>query len=229
MILIVIFILCISSIKAQNQIEFIGCKVEIYKHPMKTSNNKYAAYFENSETNDIGALTLNVGTKTLSLKFANNNGANFKFDKMKSSLTQKDAMYGKVFSTVYTGKCIENNEDCEFIIQKTDNLGCILTLRFYKLIDKDYGLNTWKQIIIFGSHGKCFDDKPKISNATEEATNKNAPVFSIPIKNDGEIKDKNLTKINFSTNLMQFTSKDQHPKLITDKQWKISITEISTI
>ena len=52
--------LLFTSAIAQNQIQFVGCQMADYAHPVQTSNGKYVGYFENSQTYDQGRIISQV-------------------------------------------------------------------------------------------------------------------------------------------------------------------------
>ena len=57
--------------------------------------------------------------------------------------------FGNVVKVTYKGKWTDDNGDCELVIATTENSECVFILRSMKIIDDDYGINTWKKVFRF--------------------------------------------------------------------------------
>lgn len=128
-----------------------------YQQPVMVSKDKYKAYFENmGESMEQGRIVIDETAKTITIKWLGGDDWNCKIIK-KETKNENDDWFGDVVSTIYIGKWINDNTDCLLIIIQTKSSGCITQLKSKKVVDTDYGIDTWKKIFTFGTGGKCFD------------------------------------------------------------------------
>ena len=143
--------------QTKKQIQFVGYSLVQYKQPVMVSNDKYEAYFENmGESMEQGRIVIDETLKTFTIKWLYGDDWECKFSK-KETKSEHDDWFGDVTRTIYTGKWTDDNTDCMLVITTTKSSGCITQLKSKKVVDTDYGINTWKKIFTLGTGGKCLD------------------------------------------------------------------------
>ena len=143
--------------QAKKQIQFIGFSMTEYQGPIYVSANKYKAHFENKgESMEQGRIIVNDSLKTFMIKWKNGEEWKCRYAKKETKTVHAD-FYGDVEKTTYTGKWTDNDSDCMLIITKTKTSGCFTTLDSQKVVDADYGIDTWKKVFTFGTSGKCLE------------------------------------------------------------------------
>ena len=143
--------------QTKNQIQFIGFSMREYQRPILVSGDKYKPHFENmGESMEQGRIIINEDAKTFAIKWLNGEEWECKYSK-KETKTEHVDLYGDVEKTTYLGKWKDDNIDCMLIIAKTKTSGCLTTLNSKKVVDADYGIDTWKKVFTFGTSGKCFE------------------------------------------------------------------------
>lgn len=142
--------------QVKNEVQFFSYHLSQYQQPIKRANGEYEAYFKNmGESRERGKIIINEATKMFTIKWVNGDNWIAKFKK-KEAREEHDALLGDVIKTTYAGKWIDENTDCIFVITETNSYGCIATLKSQKVIDLDYGIDTWKKTFVFGVRGQCF-------------------------------------------------------------------------
>jgi hypothetical protein len=157
--LIIMILLTSSILKSQTktQIHFIGFSLYEYVQPVLISTDTYQAYFENmGESMEQGRIIIEEEAKMFTIKWLDGEDWVAKFTK-KEIKAEHDDWFGDVTRTTYVGKWIDENIDCLLLLTETKSSGCITTLKSKKVIDTDYGIDTWKKSYTFGTGGKCFE------------------------------------------------------------------------
>ena len=144
------------SIKSSmgQQLQFASYTLSEYTSPIKTSNNKYEGYYENSEQPLSGRIIRDLSAKTLTVKFMDATEWVCKYSKVATS-TRNSSHLGNILSTTYTGKWVDDGTPAEFVVEKSGN-SCIIFVRAGRAVDKDYGIDTWRRIYTFVT-GNCFN------------------------------------------------------------------------
>lgn len=156
-ILILIFLATTLSTYGQKkeQIYFSGYRLVQYKHPVLVTTDKYDAYFENlGEFRRQGKIILNDSSNSIVIKWIDGEDwiANIK---KKEVIEEHDDWFGEVKRTKYLSKWTDIDSDCMLIITETKSSGCITTLKSRKVIDEEYGIDTWRKIFTFAAGGEC--------------------------------------------------------------------------
>jgi hypothetical protein len=143
--------------QTKKQIQFVGYHLVEYKKPVMISEGKYKAYYENmGEAIDQGRIVIDETLKTFTIKWLDGDDWECKFTK-KETKNEHDDRFGDVTRTIYTGKWIDDNFDCIMEITTTKSSGCITQLQSKRVVDTDYGIDTWKKTFTFGTGGKCLN------------------------------------------------------------------------
>jgi hypothetical protein len=142
--------------QTKKQLQFFSYHLSQYQRPVLVSTNNYKAYFKNmGETREQGRIIIDEKAKTFTLKWLSGEDWSAKFTK-KQSKVENDEFFGEVSRVTYFGKWIDDNFDCVLILTQTDSSGCITVLKSKKIVDVDYGIDTWKNIFTLGTRGECF-------------------------------------------------------------------------
>ena len=142
--------------QSEKKVQFFGYSLMQYKHPAQLYSDKYEAYFENlGEHREQGRIVIDETAKTFTVKWLNGDEWVCKYTKTETK-NEKDDWYGNVTRTIYTGKWSDNGYDAMLMITVTSSSGCITTVKSRKVVDTDYGIDTWKKIYTFATGGECY-------------------------------------------------------------------------
>ncbi len=140
---------------AQQTVHFYGGKISQYTSPMKASrNDKYHAYYTNSDFTEQGRITLNATNKTFIIKWLTGEERTLKYSKIE---TKHDAAIGENI-LCYIGKWTDDNSQAECHVMKYAN-GCVITVYTGRVVDEEYDINDWKAFFTFIT-SECFNAKP---------------------------------------------------------------------
>jgi hypothetical protein len=136
------------------KVQFFGLNLMQYQQPVKVGDG-YQAYYKNmGDTREQGRIILNETSKTFTIKFLDGDEWVGKYSKVTTEKTY-DQMLGNVVRVTYKGKWTDDNGDCELIVTTTEKSQCVFNLRSTKIIDEDYGINTWKRVFRFFNINEC--------------------------------------------------------------------------
>lgn len=159
-ILVLILISSYSFSQVRKQIDFNGFSMMEYERPILVSGNPsiYKAYYHNSgQSVDRGKIIIDEASKTFILMYINGDVFESKFTK-KEIKNEHDQWLGDVERVIYVGKWIQDDADCSLVLTLTKSYGCVTTLNSRKVIDKDYGIETWKRIYTYGTSGDVLNE-----------------------------------------------------------------------
>lgn len=144
--------------QTKKQMQFFGYSMMQYQQPVQVSDDKYQAYFKNmGESMEQGRIVIDETAKAFTIKWLDGDDWECKFS-MKETKSEHDDFFDDVVNTIYTGKWTDDNSDCILIFTKTKSSGCVTTLKSKKVVDTEYGIDTWKKSFTFGTAGECLDD-----------------------------------------------------------------------
>ncbi|MFD1630230.1 hypothetical protein [Pseudopedobacter beijingensis] len=142
----------------KNEVHFFGFRLSTYDMPVLVGVNEYKAYFKYSEDRrSQGRLIIDEKAKTFTIKWLSGEDWIAKFSKKQIKDGRED-LYGDVTKIIYEGKWVDDGNECSLILIKTNSSGCITILNSVKVVDKYYGINTWKKIFMLGTSTCLYED-----------------------------------------------------------------------
>lgn len=141
--------------QTENKVNFHGYNLVQYKQPVLRYGDKYEAYFDNlGEKREQGRIIIDEKAKTFTVKFLNGDEWICKYTKSETK-NEKDDWFGEVTRKTFSGKWTDTGFDAELVITYTTSSGCITKVKSRKVVDAEYGIDTWKKIFTFATSGEC--------------------------------------------------------------------------
>jgi len=141
--------------QAEKKIIFYGYNLTQYKQPILRYGDTYEAYFENlGDKREQGKIIISEETKTFTIKWLNGDDWTCKYTNVESK-NENDDWFGEVTRKKYIGKWTDTGKDAMLVITYTSSSGCITTIKSQKVIDMEYGIDTWKKTFTFSTGGEC--------------------------------------------------------------------------
>lgn len=144
------------------KVEFFGYRLIQYQNPVLVGDNMYKSYYKLiGETFSNGRFELDESHASFLIKWANSDDWLAKYSKkITTKGSTQDLELGDVVQVItYSGRWVDDNDECELRILQTANNQCVIELRSGKAIDTDKNINDWKKIFRFFVRG-CFDSLP---------------------------------------------------------------------
>jgi len=143
--------------QTESKVNFYGYSLVQYKHPVLRYGDKYEAYFENlGEKREQGRIVIDEKAKTFTIKWLNGDDWICKYTNIENK-NEKDDWFGQVTRKIYTGKWTDTGHEAMLMITYTNSSGCITTVKSRKVVDTEYGIDTWKKIFTFAAGGECIN------------------------------------------------------------------------